>query len=237
MDNSGYTTLTRQSGLLQEMQTVAHNIANLSTTGFRAEGVVFSEFVHDTGDERSLSMAGASVRRTDLSQGTLTATGSDFDMAIEGDGFFHIATPEGERLTRAGSFSPDAAGLLSTPDGYQLLDTGGTAIFVPPDAQDIHIAADGTVSIGGRAQAQVAIVSPQDATTLTRATGAAFTFEGGLVAQPQAQVVQGFVESSNVNAVAEVARMIEVQHAYQMGQGFLEREDERIRAVLQTLGQ
>ncbi|KAJ57345.1 flagellar basal body rod protein FlgF [Actibacterium mucosum KCTC 23349] len=237
MDNTGYTTLNRQSGLIQELQTVAHNIANLSTTGYKAEGVVFAEVVHETGDDRSLSMAGATVRRTDLSQGTLTATGSDFDMAIEGAGFFHIQTPEGNHLTRAGAFSPDAAGLLSTPDGHQLLDIGGAAIFVPPDAQDIHIAPDGTMSVGGRPLAQIALVEPADPNDLTRRANAGFNYEGALVAVPQAQVIQGFVEGSNVNAVSEVARMIEVQHAYQMGQSFLEREDERIRAVLQTLGQ
>lgn len=237
MDNSGYTTLSRQSGLLREMQTVAHNIANLSTTGYRAEGVVFAEVVHDTGDDRSLSMAGATVRRTDLTQGTLTATGSAFDIAIEGPGFFHLQTPDGNRLTRAGAFSPNDAGLLSTPDGYQVLDTGGTPIFVPPDSAEIHVAADGTLSAGGRALAQIALVAPADPNDLNRTASAGFTYQGQLTPVPESAVIQGFVESSNVNAVSEVARMIEVQHAYELGQSFLEREDERIRAVLRTLGQ
>ena len=68
VDNAGYTTLTRQSGLMREMQSVAHNIANMSTTGFRREGVIFSEFVKNLdGEEPSLSMATANTRRIDLS--------------------------------------------------------------------------------------------------------------------------------------------------------------------------
>ena len=108
MENALYTTLTRQSGLMAEMQAVANNIANLSTTGFRAEGAIFAEYVAalDRGQD-SLSMARAAGRRIDLAQGAMQPTGGMFDFAIEGDGFFLIQTPEGEALTRAGAFLPD----------------------------------------------------------------------------------------------------------------------------------
>jgi len=236
MDNAGYTTLTRQSGLLREMQSVANNIANLSTTGYRAEGVLFAEMVQDTGDDRSLSMAAAHVRKTDFTQGPLSPTGSAFDFAIEGDGFFQIETPQGNLLTRAGAFSPSDAGELSTPDGHRLLDIGGAPIFVPPNTRDLALASDGTLSAGGQVLAQVGLFAPADPTTLSRETGSSFGFQGELVPVEDAAILQGFVENSNVNAVSEVARMIEVQHAYEMGQTFLEREDERIRAVLSALG-
>ncbi|MEP3511095.1 MAG: flagellar hook-basal body complex protein, partial [Lentilitoribacter sp.] len=117
MENTGYTTLTRQSGLLREMRVVANNIANAATSGFRQEGVIFSEYVQPVENSESLSMGQADARQTSFAQGTLTQTGGQFDFAIEGDGFFLVETPLGERLTRAGAFSPNAEGDLVTFDG------------------------------------------------------------------------------------------------------------------------
>ena len=112
MGNAVYSTLSRQSGLMREMQTVANNIANAATTGYRQEDLIFSEHVRRIDGGSSMSMANANTRNTSMVQGTLTRTGGRFDLAIEGDGFFLIETPAGERLTRAGSFSPNAAGDL-----------------------------------------------------------------------------------------------------------------------------
>ena len=111
MDNSIYTTLTRQTGLMAEMRSVANNVANASTTGYRAESVTFAEHISNLGaGHRSLSMATSAVRQTSVLQGALTNTGGTFDLAIEGEGYFLIQTPNGERLTRAGAFLPDANG-------------------------------------------------------------------------------------------------------------------------------
>ena len=161
MENATYATLTRQAGLLAQMQAVANNIANADTAGFKAEGVTFTEVVRRAGDGPSLSMAAARVRETALVQGSLERTGGAFDLAIEGDGFFLVETPQGPRLTRAGQFGVDPA--------------------------------------------------------------------------PAARVLQGFLEESNVDPVLEVARMIEVSRAYEAGQSFLEREDERIRKTIQAI--
>ena len=104
MESTGYTTLTRQLGLQREMQVVANNIANSSTTGFRAEGVIFSEYVKALEGAPSLSMGQGNVNRTSFEQGGLTQTNGTFDFAIEGDGYFVVQTPMGERLTRVFSF-------------------------------------------------------------------------------------------------------------------------------------
>jgi flagellar basal-body rod protein FlgF len=237
MDNAGYTTLTRQSGLLREMQTVANNIANISTTGFRKEGLVFSEFIADLGDSGpSLSMATANAHTTFQVQGPLTQTNGTFDLAIEGDGFFLIETPQGQELTRAGSFTPNAQGELSTSAGNRLLDNGGAPIFVPPDATDVNVSSDGTLSVASQPVAQIGLYLPQVATDLSRRDGVSFAVKNGAKPLEGGTVVQGFLEDSNVNAIAEIARMIEVQRAYEFGQSLLNKEDERIRSVLQTLG-
>jgi flagellar basal-body rod protein FlgF len=235
MDAAGYATLNRQSGLMREMGIVANNIANSSTTGFRREGVVFSEYLAALDQDPSLSMAHASGRHVDLSQSTLSQTGGQFDFAIQGDGFFLIDTPEGERLTRAGSFTPSAEGEVVTPDGYRLLDAGGAPIFVPPDAKGLALASDGTLSADGQPLAQVGLWQPSDPLSLRHQSGTMFA-AGEIEPAEGATVLQGMLEDSNVEPVSEIARMITVQRAYELGQKFLDAEDERVRGVIQTLG-
>lgn len=235
MDNAGYTTLTRQSGLMNEMQVVANNIANAATTGFRQEGLVFSEFVKKVDNGPSLSMATANVRQTSMLQGGLTQTGGLFDLAIEGDGFFLVETPAGERLTRAGGFSPNAVGDLVTQDGYPVLDAGGAPVFVPPGIADLSISADGTVSSAGQPISQIGLYLPTEGTQISREDGVMFRADDGVEPYLDGKIVQGFLESSNVDPISQIARMIEVQRAYEMGQNFLQSEDERIRNAMDTL--
>ena len=235
MDAAGYTTLTRQSGLMREMQVVANNIANISTTGFRREGVVFEEYVARMDDGPSLSMANASARVVDLTQAGISQTGGVFDFAIQGDGFFLIETPEGERLTRAGSFTPSTAGELMTNDGYRLLDQGGAPVFVPPTARSIAVAQDGTVSADGAPIARIGLWQPSDPLTLQHQAGTMFS-ASGVEPADSGTVLQGYLEDSNVNPVMEIARMINVQRAYELGQSFMDQEDKRVRSVVETLG-
>jgi len=237
LDNSIYATLSRQSGLMREMQLVANNIANISTSGFRKEGIVFSEFIEKLGDDApSLSMAGARGRLTNQTQGVLTQTGSPFDFGIEGSGFFLIETPQGQALTRAGSFTPSAEGELVTSDGHRLLDGGGAPVFVPPDARAISLSSDGTLSADGQPLTQIGLWQPGAPEDMTRRDGVMFALSAPPEPVLTGTVLQGFIEGSNVNPVSEIARMIEVQRAYEMGQGFLDKEDQRIRNVLNTLG-
>lgn len=234
MENTGYITITRQSGLAREMQVVANNIANAATTGFRAEGVIFSEYIQPVENGKSLSMGQGNVRNTSFVQGGLSQTGGTYDLAIEGDGYFLIQTPAGERLTRAGAFSPNAEGELVTYDGYPVLDAGGAPVFVPPNAS-IAVSADGTLSADGNPLGQIGLVQPNDAKDMIREDGVMFRADSGFEPAENARVLQGFVEQSNVNPIGELARMIEVQRAYEMGQNFLQREDERVRAAMKAL--
>ena len=237
MDNATYAALTRQSGLLREMQAVANNIANASTTGYRSEGVIFSEYIDDLGPgAASLSMAAARVRETLQSQGGLATTGGPFDLAIQGDGFFMVQTPSGQRLTRAGSFTPNENGDLVTMEGFPVLDAGGAPVFVPQGAGPIAIAADGTMSADGVPIGQIGIVMPLDMAGMIREDGVRFRADAGTEPALDGRMLQGFLEESNVDPVLQVARMIEVQRAYELGQGFIDKEDERIRGVIKTLG-
>ena len=235
MDTAGYTTLTRQSGLMHEMQVVANNIANISTTGFRREGVIFEEYIAPVQDGPSLSMASGNARVVDLTQAGLSQTNAAFDFAIQGEGFFQIETPDGERLTRAGSFTPSPNGELVTNDGYRLLDQGGAPVFIPPNARNLAVAQDGTISADGAPIARIGLWQPSDPLSLQHQSGTLFSAKGIEPAEG-GTILQGYLEDSNVNPVMEIARMIEVQRAYELGQSFMDQEDKRMRGVIETLG-
>ncbi len=115
-----------------------------------------------------------------------------------------------------------------------MLDAGGAPVFVPPGAQ-IGVASDGTVSADGQPLGQIGIYMPTDPLDLQREDGVMFRADGGFEPTDGARVLQGFLESSNVNPILQVARMIEVQRAYEMGQSFLDAENERIRAAVKAM--
>lgn len=237
MENATYATLTRQSGLMNEMRIVANNLANISTTGFRAEGLIFAEHVKALGvDDPSLSMATASARQTLTAQGGLMQTGGNYDLAIEGEGFFLVETPGGERLTRAGAFTPNENGDLVTPEGFRVLDAGGAPVFIPQGSGPVGIAPDGTVSAGGQPVGQVGLVMPLKLNGMVREDGVRFRADDGFEEAQGGRMLQGFLEESNVDPVLQVSRMIEVQRSYELGQSFLDKEDERIRSALRALG-
>lgn len=236
--STSYITLSRQSGLLTEMRAIANNISNQSTSGFRREGVIFTEFISSgPTQQQSISMVAARARHIDLTQGPLTQTAASFDLGIEGEGFFQVEGPDGPYLTRAGRFSRDAAGALVTPDGLRLLDAGGGPILVPPDGGEVAISTDGTVSTVDGAIGQVGLFRPVDPTGLSRSSGALFSAEAGVEPATDGAILQGYIEGANVDPVIEIARMIEVQRAYEFGQTFIDRESDRRDELIRTLTQ
>lgn len=235
MESTGYVTLARQSGLMREMETIAHNIANAATTGFRQQGLVFSEYIQAVDGGDSISMAAARVKKTSNAQGILTQTGNTLDLAIEGTGFFQLETPNGIRLTRAGAFNVNSIGDIVSSDGHRVLDAGGASINVPPGETQVQVAADGTVSSGGRLLGQIAVVEPGRNAALERESGVLFKTDAPLETSIDAKVLQGHLEGSNVDAISQLTRMIEVQRAYEMGQKLLDMDHERTTAALQTL--
>lgn len=238
MDSSGYIALNRQAGLLKELETVAQNIANISTTGFRREGVIFSEYVVSAGtSSESLSMAHATGRILDQTQGALRQTNGSFDFAIEGDGYFLLDTPDGQRLTRAGAFTLSAEGLIVALDGAELLDAGGAPILIPVGVESVSLASDGTLAVDGEPIAQIGLWEPAEMQSIIRSAGTRLDPQDNIIPINGGRIIQGFLENSNVDAVAELSRMINVQRAYELGSTFLDREDERVRGAIRIMGQ
>ena len=238
MDNAlYYLAVNRQVGLSAELDMIANNIANLDTTGFRREGLAFTEFVVAAETGESVSMADLGARYASEMPGVLTVTGGRFDIAIEGEGYFLLDSPDGRILTRAGAFMISPEGFLVTPVGDQVLDVGETPIVIPPDASEIQIGKDGTISANGDPIAQVAVMNaPRE--IISRFGDTAFRVEDDAYeAVTFPKVRQGALEQSNVDPILEVARMIEVTRAYETAQSLIEDEDERISSAIRSLGQ
>ena len=237
MDNAGYVALSRQAGLLRELNAVANNIANVSTSGYRREGMIFAEHVKALeGGDPSLSIATMSHRYVDFRAGEIRGSDNPLDVAIDGEGFFLVETAGGPRLTRSGAFSINAVGELITTDGRRVLDEGGGALVIPPQSSSIAIGADGTISADGQPVGRLGVVTA-DPAFLVREGDTLFRAEQGFEPLPNAKVRQSALEGSNVSAVGEIARLIDVQRAYEAGQRFLQSEDERIRRTVRELGQ
>ncbi|QYI99306.1 flagellar hook-basal body complex protein [Thalassovita mediterranea] len=236
MSNAIYAALARQSGLMTEMQVVANNLANSSTTGYKSDRAIFAEFIAGTRNNLAdLSMGTLAGHEFDLEQGGLRFTNGKFDVAIQGEGYFLIETPQGQRLTRAGHFQLNAQSELITSAGYRVLNAGGGTIQIPEEATNVSIAGDGTISFDGQIIDQLGVVQTEG--QLSREGNSMFAAEDGFQQVEEPRVVQGALEQSNVAPVLEIARMIEVQRAYEAGQALIEREDDRIAKFISTLRQ
>ena len=234
MQTTGYTTLSRMSGLAQEMRIVANNIANAQTTGFRQQGVMFSEFIAPS-EHGSVSMASARISENLTRQGSLEKTGGTYDLALQGDGYFLIQSEGGPRLSRSGAFVVNANGELVTTTGMPVLDSGNAPILVSPTARETRIGQDGTLTQDGAPVAQIGVAIPNDPSGLVREGNLLFHADAGFQPAPETKVMQGFLEASNVDPISQMARLIEVQRAYEMGQSFLDSESERVKSSIQSL--
>ena len=236
MSDASIPLLTRQSGLLETTQIIANNIANASTPGYKTEGTIFAEFIKAGGEDYpSISMGELKGRSIDFAPGAVRQTGGTFDLALPGEGFFKVLTPQGERLTRAGAFQLNNEGVLTDAHGYSVLDDGGGEIQFLPDATNIAIAQDGTISVDGEVFGIVGVYEPLG--EMQRAgLNLWFSDEGDqLIEEPT--VIQGAIEQSNVDPVAELAQLIYAQRLFEAGQGVVEQENDRLSKLINALRQ
>lgn len=236
MSDAILAALARQEGLMREMQVVANNIANANTTGYKTDRALFAEFI--AGGEKGsdgISMGSLAGHSFDLAPGELRVTGGQFDLAIQGEGFFLVQTPAGERLTRAGHFQLSSEGNLIDAAGNNVLDPAGNEIQIPEQITKVAIAADGTISGDGEIFGRLGVVTPEG--ELQQEGGTMFSAPEGYQPTEGGQLVQGALEQSNVSPILEISRMIEVQRAYEAGQALFDKEDERVSRFIETLRQ
>lgn len=238
MANSIYALLSKQAGLRQQVDLIAHNVANLGTTGFKREGLTFAAHIERLAvPGRELALADARASHTDFGAGPLARTGNPLDVAIEGDGHFAVETAAGVRYTRDGRFGLNEIGELVTAAGHRVLDEGGSPILIPLEAAAIGISRDGTLTAEDGGPLGVLGLHRLPAGRILRAADGLFAPEGEPEPALDVRLAQGFVEASNVNPIREITDLIEAQRAYERGRAMLDAEDARLRNMIQKLDQ
>jgi flagellar basal-body rod protein FlgF len=237
MDNSIYAILSGQLALRRKLDTVANNVANMSTTGFKKEHMQFDDIFKRLETEgKSVNFVYDVSSITDFSQGALTFTGSDLDTAIENDSVFAVETPNGVQYTRDGRFARNSEGeLVMMTTGYKILDNAGGAIQIPADVGKIDIGRDGTISDKGNQISKLGLFI-YDSNNMSRLSDGMYTSKAEAIIDGNPSVRQGFLEGSNVNAVKELTDLINVQRAYETAHNLMINEHDRIIATIDKLG-
>ncbi len=242
-----------------QLDSVSHNLANVSTNGYKKSHAVFEDLMYQTmrqsgsasSDQTQLPtglQVGLGVRTVasarDFSQGNLQQSGNTFDVAIKGNGFFNIQMPDGTTAyTRDGSFQVSATGQLVTNNGYTVLP----GITIPANAQSVSIAADGTVNVtvpgqtapqsAGQLQLSSFInpagLDPKGQNLYAETASSGTPNSGAPTSNGLGSLAQGFVETSNVNVVEELVSMIQTQRAYELNSKAISTSDQ----MLAKLGQ
>ncbi|MBV2263676.1 MAG: flagellar basal-body rod protein FlgF [Thauera sp.] len=243
MDRLIYTAMTGAKGTMDQQAAVAHNLANVNATGFRAElhklraVEVQTEALHTRAFTVDASVA------NDFTEGPLQFTGRPFDVALAGKGWLAVQMADGsEAYTRNGSLAVSANGVLQTRDGRPVLGDGGP-VSIPPD-NEITIGADGSVSASQPDQpgvvnvvAQLKLVNPPEA-ALVRGDDGLFRLQGGASApaDPNVRVAGGYLEGSNVNVVDQMVQMISLARQFEMQTRMLSTAEQNDRAAARVLG-
>lgn len=253
-----YTAATGMIAQQTNIDTIANNMANVSTTGFKKSRVNFQDLLYETikapGGQTASGInipegiqIGHGVRPASIAKlytpGSLIQTGNEFDMAIEGEGFFMIEMPDGtQTYTRDGSFKRSEDGRLVTADGYEL--SGG--ITIPNDALSVSIASDGTISARIAGQTTTSQIGTLELVRFsnpagldaalgrnllmeTDASGAAITGNPGI--DGNGTIAQGFLENSNVQTVEEIIAMIIAQRAYEASSKVIQTADDMLQVA------
>lgn len=242
IENAQLISLSRQMALQRQMDVVANNMANINTTGFKGEQVLFEQYVMPVARDRDfprpdqpLSYVQDWTTIHDMSGGAMVQSGNELDVALNGDGFFAVQTAAGERWTKAGAFQLSNNGTLVDASGNPVLGEGGPIQFAPEET-GIQIGADGSVSSSAGGKGRLRIVEFADPQAVTR-EGNNLWAGGTPVAATNTRAMQGFIEKSNVSGVAEMAEMIRVTRTYESTANLAQKQDELRQSAIQRLGE
>ncbi len=237
IENAILVGLSRQVALRRQMDIVANNIANMNTVGFRAEQVMFREFLVDTKEGDKISYVQDFGIAMDLADGPLQSTSNPLDVAISGIGYMVVQTADGEKYTRNGHLRLDDQGRLVTQDGNPILDEEGKEIEFDDPTVSIDISRDGTITAADGETFRLQIVGFDNQQDLEKAEGGLYETDQAPFAIDEPQIMQGMLESSNVNAINEMTQMISVQRSYEAMQQMVKSDHDIQRDAIGRLGQ
>jgi flagellar basal-body rod protein FlgF len=249
MENALLIGLSRQMVLERQLNVIANNIANVNTNGFKADQSLFEEHLNSGAHEdnfvpsdRRVSYVQDRGTYHDFAPGSNAQTGNPLDIAVDGSGFLVVQAPGGERYTRDGNLQVNGQGQLVTAGGNAVLGTSGPIVFQPTD-HDINISPDGTVTVlegtsrTDSIRGKLRLASFTDAQKLLKE--GLNLYAAGDAGVPQADtkstISQGYVEKSNVNAVSEMSRMVEVMRTYQQVATLLQQQSDLHKSAIDKL--
>ena len=260
-----YTALSGALAQSQKLDTIANNIANANTPSFKRDDLVFQEyltanekeqqlmnvpkvpgtldsFYHMQGGDKSFVDTKGSF--TDFSQGSLKQTGNSLDLAIDGKGFFEVATPQGVKLTRSGNFTLDGNGLLVTKSCYPVLSAGtgepADRVIRLPSSNSITISDQGQIIQGENQVSQISLVNVKNVDALQKSGQSLYAFKANM--NPEIEAVtgpslkQGFLEMSNVNIVSEMTDMIKTHRLFESTQKAINAYDGMTDKLVNVVG-
>jgi flagellar basal-body rod protein FlgF len=233
-----YVALSSQVALEKRLNTIADNVANSSTVGFRATGVRFEDVVSGL-DDKAVSFVSTGDTYLSTASGPLRETGNPFDFAIKGTAWFGMETPAGTVMTRDGRFTLTENGDLVTLEGHPVLDAGGAPIQLDPQNGPPTAGADGSLRQGDRLVGALGLFNFDPGTNFVRYGNSGVVPAGEpepLVDRLEAGVVQGFLEESNVNPMLEITRLVMVQRAFENGAALLRDTESSYDEAIKTLG-
>lgn len=240
MDNSIYIALSRQLALLRDMDVTANNIANVNTTGYKAEHLHFTEYLtqdNNRGVRNPAIYAQDIASYRDTRAGSIQVTNNPLDVAIKGDGFFMVSTPLGNRYTRAGSFQIGTGGTLVNPDGYPVLNPSGQPIVFPEDVTAVEIGSAGNIKVNGTDFDSIGVVRFENEHLLERAGHTLFKTDATPQPAIDSVVAQGAVENANVQPVSELTRLIKISRSINESISFVSSMYELQRKASNTWAQ
>ncbi len=238
MPGASHVSLSAQITLERRLTTLAINVANMNTVGYRASGVSFHEIVSRAGKD-PVSFASTGKDYITRTSGPLIPTSNPLDVAIQGEGWIAIQAPRGTVYTRDGRMRMQASGALETVGGYPVLDAGNSPIQLDPDAGTPTIAADGMITQGGRQVGAIGLFQIAADAKFTR-----FENSGVIPDKPATPVldftrnglVQGSVEGSNVNPIMEMAKLMTISRAFESVSGGAANTESSMKDAVRILG-
>ena len=242
MENTSYIALSRQSALWREMEVVANNMANANTPSYKAEQMMFRDFVVKTKTDTSPFgrkvdfVQDVGVLR-DTREGPMSQTQAPLDLAIHNEGYFVVDTPSGPRYTREGHFRLDETGMMVNSAGYPVMQTTGQPIVFAPNETQITVTGDGTVSTENGVIGKVRVVGFNNDQNLQNAGNGMLMTNDQPATIDRPSLVQGMLEQSNVQPVIETTKMMEILRNYEGIQKLIDGENDRQSSAMKILSQ
>ena len=237
MQTGLYVALSSQVALEKRLGTLADNVANAGTVGFRGTSVNFRDLVSGDGPD-SVSFAAPGSPNIDTHQGGLRETKNPFDFAVQGEAWFGLETPAGTVVTRDGRFTMRETGELVSLDGHPVLDAGGAPLLLDPLAGPPEASADGTLRQNGQPVGAIGLYEFVPSQNYARFGNSGFVADDAqpVVDQPGVGVAQGFVEEANVNPVQQMMNLIEVQRTFEHVSALMSDSDTALKDAIKLLG-